>query len=570
MACLLLGWLSIPAGSPDAIAAEPPAESERPVDRRFPGADAGLPGAGGPSAPVPQLQPAGAPGDLDAAIFQALDQADDWKFFDAPLRDVVDSISAKAGVDVILDTRALDEIGVGADVPVTIVLQDVSLRSFLRLALRPLELTFLVRDGAILVTTAESAASRLSVRVYPVADLIDDEFGSGAVSGNFDSMIRVITSTIAPNTWRNVGGPAGIRGAVGSLVVSQTEAVHDELREFLGVYREVVASYVREPAAVSQRVTFVSATEDASLRNALKRPASIEVIDAPLQDVVEMIAATAKVPVILDHRALEDVGLDVDTPVTATAKNLPLRIVLQRVLSPMDLAWQVRNETLVVTTQEKCEQSLIVGFYPVWDLTNRYPAASDDGSTPVDPADIDFGALTVALTETVAPESWQMVGGPATVSAIESPPILVVSQSERRHHEVEATLTSLRASLAANEAALEGSRPDAERTSIVTYAVNPSCQPQDVADLLVQLTGEAMWEPEDTLLDSLGGMLVVRQTPEAHRHVRKLLRELNAVYSVSPSSGGFGGGGGLGGGGFGGGGAGFGGGGGGLGGGGFF
>ena len=62
--------------------------------------------------------------------------------------------------------------------------------------------------------------------------------GSGA---DFDSLIELITSTVKPSTWDAVGGPGSIAGFETnlSLVVSQTQDVHDEIRDLLEQLRRL-------------------------------------------------------------------------------------------------------------------------------------------------------------------------------------------------------------------------------------------------------------------------------------------------------------------------------------------
>jgi hypothetical protein len=58
------------------------------------------------------------------------------------------------------------------DTPVTLKLAGVSLRSVLKLLLEPSQLTWLIEDEVMKITTATKASDRLSVRVYPVGDLV--------------------------------------------------------------------------------------------------------------------------------------------------------------------------------------------------------------------------------------------------------------------------------------------------------------------------------------------------------------------------------------------------------------
>jgi general secretion pathway protein D len=63
----------------------------------------------------------------------------------------------------------------------------------------------------------------------------------GGVAPDFDSLIQLITSTIAPTTWDEVGGSGSIEEYRTnlSLVISQTEDVHDQIRDLLEQLRRL-------------------------------------------------------------------------------------------------------------------------------------------------------------------------------------------------------------------------------------------------------------------------------------------------------------------------------------------
>ena len=58
---------------------------------------------------------------------------------------------------------------------------------------------------------------------------------------DFDTLIELITSTIEPDTWEEVGGPGSIEGFAGtlSLVVSQTQDVHERIVDLLEQLRRL-------------------------------------------------------------------------------------------------------------------------------------------------------------------------------------------------------------------------------------------------------------------------------------------------------------------------------------------
>jgi general secretion pathway protein D len=70
-------------------------------------------------------------------------------------------------------------------------------------------------------------------------------FGPGGLGGaamaDFDSLIELITTTVAPESWDDVGGPGSIAPFETnlSLVVSQTQEVHDQLVDLLGQLRRM-------------------------------------------------------------------------------------------------------------------------------------------------------------------------------------------------------------------------------------------------------------------------------------------------------------------------------------------
>ena len=66
--------------------------------------------------------------------------------------------------------------------------------------------------------------------------------GMGGASGaDFDTLINLISSTVAPNSWDDVGGPGSMAPFEGnlSLVISNTQEVHDEIVDLLEQLRRL-------------------------------------------------------------------------------------------------------------------------------------------------------------------------------------------------------------------------------------------------------------------------------------------------------------------------------------------
>ncbi len=187
----------------------------------------------------------------DDAIIAALEKKiDKFDFVETPLIDVVEFIEDDSNINIELDTRALDTVGIGLDTPITRNLSGISLRSALRLILRELELTYTIEDEALIITTPEEAEDRLSTVVYEVRDLVKREapvdtlvYSPFGTASDFDSLIEIMTSTIAPDSWDEVGGP----GSVGAyeyagksvLIISQTHEIHEQITDLLEALRKI-------------------------------------------------------------------------------------------------------------------------------------------------------------------------------------------------------------------------------------------------------------------------------------------------------------------------------------------
>ncbi len=87
-------------------------------------------------------------------------------------------------------------------------------------------------------------------------------FGPGGLKGgaqaDFDSLIDLITSTIASQTWSDVGGPGTIDSFETnlSLVVSQTQEVHEEIADLLQQLRRL------QDLQVTIEVRFITLQDD--------------------------------------------------------------------------------------------------------------------------------------------------------------------------------------------------------------------------------------------------------------------------------------------------------------------
>ena len=116
----------------------------------------------------------------------------------------------------------------------------------LRLMLGELDLTYVIRDEVLVITTKTEAENMIVVKVYPVFDLAvrSGEGGGERSALDYRNLIQLIQSTAAPVTWQDVGGPGSMESFAnfGALVVSQTTDVHEEIAQHLRALRDAAAA----------------------------------------------------------------------------------------------------------------------------------------------------------------------------------------------------------------------------------------------------------------------------------------------------------------------------------------
>jgi RNA polymerase sigma factor (sigma-70 family) len=174
--------------------------------------------------------------DEDAAkmIDKQLQEVAEFSFQDMPLSEALEIISQQHPLPVVLDTRALEEIGLTPDQTVSIQLRGVKLRSALRLLLSDLDLTYTIQGESLVVTTPEAEENQLLQRIYWLES-------TGIATGDFDALTELIKSTIAPDTWDDMGGPSTMSptGSVRpAMLISTTYEIHRSIDNLLKTLRE--------------------------------------------------------------------------------------------------------------------------------------------------------------------------------------------------------------------------------------------------------------------------------------------------------------------------------------------
>ncbi len=198
---------------------------------------------------------------------QKLDEDVTVAFRETPLEQAVVQLAEMVKIDIRLDMPALQEVGIRQRHPITLSLADRELKTVLQAMLIDLDLTCILRDGVLWLTTDEEAEAFFKTAVYDVRDLCRDEAES-------DALVEAITSQAQPTSWDEVGGPGSVQVAKpGTLVISNTESALGDVLHLLETYRTALrSSKVRErPEDDANRIITVYYRMHTNVANDLAR-----------------------------------------------------------------------------------------------------------------------------------------------------------------------------------------------------------------------------------------------------------------------------------------------------------
>jgi type II secretory pathway component GspD/PulD (secretin) len=224
-------------------------------------------------------------------------------FKDQTLRHVLEDLRDMTGINIVPDMPALEAENINLDRPITMHLEGISTKAALNLILHQAHLIYVIKEEVLLITTEAFAKGKLVTRTYQVADLVipvenaettsqiqrileasmtrpgspmlsnstpfipghglSEGTAVGSASGSAgstpanatstsetkqgpvrtieDQLIKLITSSIMPTTWSDMGGPGTIEYyPLGmALVINQTPDIQEQVAELLQALRRL-------------------------------------------------------------------------------------------------------------------------------------------------------------------------------------------------------------------------------------------------------------------------------------------------------------------------------------------
>ena len=181
-------------------------------------------------------------------------------FSDAALPDVLDFVRSFSGIDFFIDPKVRERLN-DEQMKVTMKVNDLPLRSALRLMLNGKGLTAVYREGVLVVVPKEEAEKNVALRIYDVRDLlmkIEDNPGPvielkppGQTTGmqgivitlepehpppSPEFIVDMIKNNCGAGSWDNPNASITLNG--GLLMVNQTPRVHAEVARMIEKLRQ--------------------------------------------------------------------------------------------------------------------------------------------------------------------------------------------------------------------------------------------------------------------------------------------------------------------------------------------
>src|SRR5262249_41279591 len=176
--------------------------------------------------------------DKERAILEALNKPITLELRDVKFYEIIDHLQDLLGQPIVVDEEALKGANVTEDSMASArAKRPTAARSVLRQVLSPLELTYVVKDQAIFVTTKEKAKQLMTVRTYYLGDVLGTfstylppALNQMQMAQNVGYIVDLIKRTIDPDSWADNGrdgqGTIAFDPITMSLVVRQSAEVH--------------------------------------------------------------------------------------------------------------------------------------------------------------------------------------------------------------------------------------------------------------------------------------------------------------------------------------------------------
>lgn len=319
--------------------------------------------AQGPSAPRPE------PRDVDVPE-RLKDEIREIEFPNVPLIDFLRFVTDFSTIPITLDPDALALVSVTPKTLVNVKQKDTVVAKLLSDALTSQNLGYVPLEGHLLVTRPPLPDGQPRSHTHSVADLVGND------PQQLARLAAMITEMVEPHSWQVNGGVGVIHQKMPELEFEHRDV--ELFRAMLFCDRLRMARGL-PPQSKFPKEVFTIEPRLSQAKKLLETPVTINYVQPTL--FVRILARLSKetgLQIIVDWRAVAELGWSPDGEATISASNEPIGQALAEMLLPMDLTYRVINaNTVQVTSPSALVARLDVEFYPAKDvlLPQEKPAA---------------------------------------------------------------------------------------------------------------------------------------------------------------------------------------------------
>ncbi|MGZ0167018.1 MAG: hypothetical protein ACKVII_24095 [Planctomycetales bacterium] len=462
------------------------------------------------------------------------------EFRNTPLDHAIAHLSAASGIPMLIDTVALEEVGVSVGEQCSAVVKNARVSSALGRILNRLDLDWTIENESLQITSKEVIAENLHTKVFTAGDIVEwfeknsrsdgrrDRFGFaeptvmsstratgfGAEGGPHEILMNLIQQHSAGN-WEEIDGAGGTASYEGGLLtVRQSLPVLLQVESFLNRIRFIQN---RPPSMDIWAIPEggFGWPENRKATEALRKKISVKFVETPLHEAIAYLGNELGIQFEIDDAALDEIGLLDDESINLTMSGTS-SAVLKQILGNLQLTWIIHDDMLLVTTFEVADENQVAVVADTRELlaTSRLTDAR--------------------LVETILNETsglWEDVDGDG--GTIETAGGLTfIRQTQSMIGEISVLLRDLKTRATMPDASTaENAQSEPGRMETRFYSAESS---EDAVALMTALTSFVFpdtWETNggEGVMVEVGSRLVIRQTSDVHKAIADFVRELHAA-----------------------------------------
>lgn len=281
-------------------------------------------------------------------------------------------VSEFSTIPITLEPESLQLVGVSAADTISVDMENTTVGDVLEAALAPKKLAYEVSDRQLIVRSVYSIGNSMHRWDHSVADLIEGE------PQEAEALVGYIQQLVAPESWQSRGGAGTVQIETDKLVIVQTaESLYQVhvLCEKLRMARGHAIRSRRNPERFRLDTRAARARACLETQVQLNFPRS-----TPWRDIIRQWEETTGATLLVDWRAVSELGWTPAAEVTVRAGQLSLEEALRGLLTPMHLTYRAIDEnTLQITTPAAVNAQPELEFYAAGDLTDRRAASGVSG-----------------------------------------------------------------------------------------------------------------------------------------------------------------------------------------------